>query len=177
MRLAIGTPAPAFRGTTWDGQPVALSDYQGKKLWLAFFRYASCPLCNVRVRAIYRRVEELRAAGVAVVAVFQSPGEKVREYVLEGDEPPMPIIADPEMVLYEQYALERSVLGFLAPRNIGSFFESRKLDVGGLSPDGPLDRIPGDFLIGPDGTLVDVFYGSAISDHIPFERVDTFMAR
>ncbi|MCB9629485.1 MAG: redoxin domain-containing protein [Sandaracinaceae bacterium] len=177
MRLAIGTPAPAFRGTTWDGQPVALSDYQGKKLWLAFFRYASCPLCNVRVRAIYRKVDELSAAGVSVVAVFQSPGEKVREYVLEGDEPPMPIIADPAMKLYEQYALERSVMGFLNPRNLGGLLEARAQKVGGMSPDGPMDRIPGDFLIGPDGKLVDVFYGSAIGDHIPFERVDAFMAR
>ena len=79
--------------------------------------------------------------------------------------------------LYEQYALERSVMGFLNPRNLGGMLEARKLKVGGMSPDGPMDRIPGDFLIGPDGKLVDVFYGSAIGDHIPFERVDAFMAR
>lgn len=177
MRLAIGQPAPEFHATTWDGKPVSLADYRGQKLWLAFFRYASCPLCNVRVRAIYRRVDELTKSGVAVVAVFQSPGHKVREYVLEGDEPPMPILADPEMKLYELYALERSVLGFLQPRNLSGMLDAAKLKVGGMSPDGPMDRIPGDFLIGPDGTLVDVFYGSAISDHIPFERVDAFAAR
>ena len=138
MRLAIGQPAPSFRATTWDGKPVSLADYQGQKLWLAFFRYASCPLCNVRVRAIYRRVDELTKSGVAVVAVFQSPGHKVREYVLEGDEPPMPIIADPEMTLYEQYALERSVLGFLQPRNlggdVGSTFSRNRLQLKRSTP-------------------------------------------
>ena len=66
MRLTVGQPAPSFIATTWDGRPVSLSDFEGQKLWLAFFRYAACPLCNVRVRAIYRRVAELHAAGVAV---------------------------------------------------------------------------------------------------------------
>jgi len=177
MRLTNGQSAPAFSALTWDEKPVSLQDYEGKKLWLAFFRYASCPLCNVRVRAIYRRVDQLQREGVSVVAVFQSPGAKVREYVLEGDVPPMPIIADPKMQLYQQYALERSVLGFLQPRNLSGMLEARKLKVGGISPDGPMDRIPGDFLVGADGRLVDVFYGSAISDHIPFERVDAFAAR
>jgi peroxiredoxin Q/BCP len=143
MRLAIGQPAPSFRATTWDGKPVSLADYQGQKLWLAFFRYASCPLCNVRVRAIYRRVDELTKSGVAVVAVFQSPGHKVREYVLEGDEPPMPILADPEMKLYEQYALERSVLGFLQPRNLGGMLDASQAQGGRHVPRRPHGPHPG----------------------------------
>ena len=174
MRLAIGQEAPSFDATTWQGAPFRLDDLRGERVWLAFFRYASCPLCNLRVRAMYRQTDALRGAGVQPIAVFQSPSESIREYVLEGDEPPFPILADPGLHLYGLYGVEVKVSGFLAPRNISRFLAAKRDGLGGMNMEGPIGRIPADFLIGADGALVDVFYGDAISDHIPLERVSAF---
>ena len=44
-------------------------------------------------------------------------------------------------------------------------------------PEGTKTRIPADFLINPDGTIHEVYYGEKIGDHIPFERVEAFLNR
>ena len=43
--------------------------------------------------------------------------------------------------------------------------------------DGSKTRIPGDFLIDENGIVADAFYGADIGDHIPFERVEHFLAQ
>ena len=59
MRLTFGDTAPAFETTSIDGRPIRLDDFRGQKLLLAFFRYASCPLCNLRISELIRHHTEL----------------------------------------------------------------------------------------------------------------------
>ena len=98
-------PAPVFEARTWEGAALSLGDYAGRKLWLAFFRYASCPLCNLRVRDIVARHDALAASGVAVVGVVQSPAANIARY-MAGQKPAFPLVADPRERLYELYGLE-----------------------------------------------------------------------
>ena len=42
--------------------------------------------------------------------------------------------------------------------------------------DAPVVRIPADFLVDPEGLIWRAYYGSAVSDHIPFEDVTEFGA-
>jgi len=171
MKLKAGQKAPDFTAQVWNGPDLKLSDFKGQKVWLAFFRYAACPLCNLRVRDIIRRYDSLTARGVKVVAVFQSPKESFDEYVGRQN-PPFPMISDPEEKLYRQYGLEAKLGAFLSPKNLAYAAEAAKAGFISMTPDGTKTRIPADFLIGPDGTIEDVFYGEIIAEHIPLERVE-----
>ena len=117
MRLSQGSKAPDFEARDWNGKTIRLSAVPGKR-WLAFFRYASCPLCNLRVHQIVGKHEELTRGSLSVVAVFQSPSESIARNVGK-QAPPFPIIADPDERLYALYGLETSLGGYLSPRNFG----------------------------------------------------------
>ncbi|MCA9564687.1 MAG: redoxin domain-containing protein, partial [Myxococcales bacterium] len=116
MALTEGQLAPDFRAMTWEGQELSLSDFEGQPLWLAFFRYASCPLCNLRVHDIIERFDQFSQNGLAIVAVFQSPRESIERYVGK-QVPQFPLICDPEEKLYEAYELESSLAAFASPAN------------------------------------------------------------
>lgn len=174
-QLEAGQIAPTFTATSYDGKQVELDSYRGAKLWLAFFRYASCPLCNNRIHEIIQRYSEFQRRGVQVLAVFQSPPARIAEFV-GAQQPPFPLIADPDLELYAKYRVAKSLLGLWYPRVMTSFLQAVKNGFGPGASDGNMARIPADFLIDPEGLLWDVFYGKAISDHIPFETVSAFCA-
>jgi peroxiredoxin len=176
VRQRPGEPAPDFTATTWAGATLRLADLRGRPLWLAFFRYASCPLCNLRVADIIERWPDLASCDLQLVAVFQSTPESIGRYVGR-QEPPFPIICDPEEQLYRLYGVEHSLKALLAPSNVplGIKAAARGFLPGRM--DGTKSRVPADFLIDREGVIVDAFYGDTIGEHIPFARVMDFLDR
>jgi peroxiredoxin len=174
MKRTPGEAAPDFDAECWDGGRVKLADADGKRTWLAFFRYASCPLCNLRVHQMITRHERYEAAGLRVLAVFQSAPASIAEYVGK-QAPPFPLICDPEEKLYALYGLNHSKLGLLHPANaVGLAHAASKGFLPGKQ-DGTVDRLPADFLLGPDLRIEHAYYAKRIGEHIPFERVDAFL--
>jgi len=49
MKIKPGQPAKNFSSKDIAGNILSLKDYEGKRLMLSFYRYAACPLCNLRV--------------------------------------------------------------------------------------------------------------------------------
>jgi len=175
MRLIPGTPAPDFRVRDWRGDEHHLGSLRGRRVWLAFFRYASCPLCNLRVRDMIRRWDGWRDR-VELLAVFQSPNASIAEYVGR-QTPPFPLIGDPEEDLYRAYHAESSIGGFLHPRAAAL---GAKAAAAGFLPgrmEGTKTRLPADFFIDEEGILERAFYAGDISEHVPFEDVDAWLAQ
>ena len=50
MRLKAGDKAIPFSAETIEGKVISLEQFAGKPLLLMFYRYASCPMCNLRIR-------------------------------------------------------------------------------------------------------------------------------
>jgi peroxiredoxin Q/BCP len=172
-RLKPGELAPSFTASDWQGQVVDLGSLRGDAILLSFFRYASCPLCNPRIQELLREHERLMRNGVSVLSVFQPPAERLTHYVGR-QAPPFPIIPDPQLKLYRMYRGESSWVEFLRAWTIG--FPNIIYAVIGKNflpgmVENDLHRIPADFLIGPDGMLIDVYYGVDNGDHIPLRRV------
>ncbi len=173
MKLTPGQRAPDFDVTDIHGQPVRLSDFSGKKLFLAFYRYAACPLCNLRVHELSLRAAEFENAGLSLVAVFESSDESIRKRVGKQDLP-FPVVGDPNHSLYDAYGVETSMGGFMAgmvsPKMVKAFSK-------GFLPgkiEGEVARMPADFLIGPDLKISDVCYGGTMASHMPIETVEAF---
>lgn len=176
MRLTAGTNAPDFTATVYNREPLRLSALQGKKVWLAFFRYAGCPLCNLRVHQMIQRYASWQAQGLQIVAVFQAPVEEVAANVGEQNAP-FPIVCDPDETLYRLYGLESSLGGYLSPKNLPLIAEALKEGFTPGAMHGTKTRLPADFLIDKTGRIVETFYAGTIGEHIPFDRVDAFAGR
>jgi peroxiredoxin len=172
--VTTGDIAPDFEAPVLGGGLISLASLRGRKVWLAFFRYASCPLCNLRVHRMIERHPVLERHGLAVVAVFQSPLERLERHVGR-QRPPFPLASDPSESLYRLYGVGASVSGLAAPRVMAGLVQAAREGFRAGRPDGTLSRIPADFLIDEEGRVVDAFHGRDIGDHIPFERVERFL--
>jgi thioredoxin-dependent peroxiredoxin len=171
--LQPGQQSPDFSMVDMNGQTIRLSDYRGKQVLLSFFRFATCPFCTVRFMQLTQEAERYAAMGIEIIAVFESSREYIQEY-LGRRALPFPVIPDPEGRLYAQYGLKKSMTGLLFGMFrmltlLRALFET---DFRMGKPDSSILRIPADFLLGPDGAVVDSYYGSDIGDHIPFKRID-----
>lgn len=177
MRLEIGAFAPSFETLSTHGVEVSLEKLKGKKVLLSFYRYASCPLCNLRVQELLSYKDQLEEQGLVMVAVFQSTAERINEYVEKSDVPII-IIPDPELRLYKRYGLENSWLGMIkAMLKPSKFIKAKAL---GFSPgptDGPVNRLPGDFIIDENGKLLQCYYGADIGDHLSIDKILAYLKK
>jgi hypothetical protein len=80
---------------------------------LQFRRYAGCPFCNLHLRSIVQRHQELVAAGIREVVVFQSSSA---ELLAQQGDAPFAVIADPTRRLYAQFGVVSSPRAVLDPR-------------------------------------------------------------
>lgn len=172
-KLTAGEKAPDFQVTDRFGDIVSLNSFHGRWLLLSFYRYASCPLCNLRVHELSKLYTEWQIYELDVLAIFQSPTEKLNTYV-GNQHPPFPLIPDPHQILYRHYGVNHSWAGFLIawikrlPAISRAVFRQRYI-LGTV--EGGIHRIPADFLIRPDGHIAEAYYGRDIGDHMPTDRI------
>lgn len=174
-RLEAGSELPYFKTLDVMGNTVDMNAYKGKRVLLSFYRFVTCPLCNLRISQFMREYPHLKDE-IAVIAVFESSKEYITDYV--GPKGlPFPIIADPNAVLFKHFGVEtswfKSMLAMLKPVTMMKAMWNVRFRMG--PRDGKTNRVPADFLIDTDGSLKVCHYGSDITDHIPMREVEDFM--
>ena len=176
MRLQPGQSAPAFTVTDFTGREIALADLRGKKVLLSFYRYASCPFCNLRMHQLRQKAAAWESRGLVMLAVFQSPAANIREYAV-GETVEFPVIPDPSMQLYKRYGVESSWTAFAkATLRLGDIASATaKGYLPGGKIDGDMNRVPADFLIDEQGVIRTAYYGKDIGDHLEAAVVERFI--
>lgn len=180
MGLIINQEAPAFELKDVFGRQIRLKDYRDKKLLIAFFRHAACPFCNLRVHALQKEHEELKAQGLEMIFFFESKESVLLRSIFHKEVSPIPLISDPEKEWYEAYGLEesakKSAMSHLNPHFIKSIAQAKakKLPVG-MMPDGEsINTMPAEFLIDRGGIIKKVHYADRLHDRIAMEEVKAF---
>ena len=177
MKIQPGQPAKNFSSEDILGNPVALHDFKGKRLMLSFYRYAGCPLCNLRLHHMIQQHASFVERNLHQVAIFQSPRESILKYA-GNQNAPFPVLADPERILYRLYGIESSWSGFirgslrlpsLASALVKGFWPGKM--------EGIKSMVPADFLIGPDLTVQVAYYGSDIGDHLPIAKINEWLEK
>jgi peroxiredoxin len=151
--------------TTIHERPARLPDAE-RLVHLQFRRYAGCPACNVHLRTIARRHQEILAAGVREVVVFHSRRETMLPF--QG-ELPFAVIADPGKMLYAEFGVGRmSWWSAFDPRSWRAVYRAltRSPSLHGAMGRGEEHMgLPADFLIGTDGAILAAKYGEYVDDH------------
>lgn len=121
-------------------------------------------MCNLHLRSVVRRREELAFAGVREVVVFHSTSEAIAQYL---DDLPLPTVADPEKKLYRDFGVEARPRAILDPRTwlaaVRGMHAMRTLR-GAVERDENHLGLPADFLIDTDGRAVARKYGNHAND-------------
>lgn len=171
MRINPPAPAPAIQLKDMNGNDLIIGN--GKPTLLSFFRDAACPFCNVRIYELTKRYEELAFEGLNIIAIFASSPEQVQSFVIHRPRP-FAIAADPEKVSYQQYGIGSSFGGKLKAILTRVSTLIRGLRLVGLAGLNTNNVMPADFLITPEGDVVEAYYGVDAGDRIAFEKIEQF---
>lgn len=176
MKLSPSTPAPPFSTHDLAGNPISLEDYRGKRLLLSFYRYASCPFCNIRLHELIKRHDVYSANGLHFLAVFESPVESMHKY-LDKHTAPFPLIPNPDLTLYNLYGLTASRWGYIkgGALNMGRLVRAIRLGFPFGKQENEINMLPADFLIDPDLTIRHVYYANDIAQHMPLSTIDRYL--
>jgi peroxiredoxin len=163
-RLDAGASVGPLSLTAVSGETIAVPDGD-LTTHLQLRRFAGCPICNLHLRSIVARHDEIGAAGIREVVVFHSTAEELSRFA---PEVPFALAPDPERRLYREFGVEASPRSVLHPgawgamtagpaRALASFMRGE----GGspARPTGGRLGLPADLLIAPDGRLRAVKYG------------------
>jgi peroxiredoxin len=159
----VGTRVDRRELVTIHGELVQIPEPK-QVVHLQFRRYAGCPICNMHLRAIAQRHEEILAAGIRQIAVFHSSAAKMLEFQ---DELPFAAVADPYKKLYSEFGVRSSLMAVLDPRAPLAGLRARSVvhSVRGAMAIGEQHLgLPAEFLIGPDGLVLAAKHGRHAND-------------
>ncbi|HKI18918.1 MAG TPA: peroxiredoxin-like family protein [Isosphaeraceae bacterium] len=176
-RLEPGDAISPHQLVAISGEEVSVPDPE-QLVHLELRRFAGCPICNLHLRSVVMRNDELAAAGIKEVVVFHSTDEELRKYQAEL---PVAVIADPDKKLYAEFGVEKSPRSVLNPRAWPAVFRGLGRHVGAVSkgeehltplkPKNGSFGLPGDFLIASDGRVIASKYGAHAYDQWTVDEV------
>ncbi len=169
-KLAAGGHVPSRSLTSMTGARVAVPDAD-QLVHLQLVRFAGCPICNLHLRSVSARSEEIAKAGIHEVIVFHSSAQALRKYEAQL---PFVVIPDPDKKLYREFGVESSLRSLGNPKvwlTVARAFTRsvwatlrRRAPMAPLIPHGGLLGLPADLLIEPGGRVVAAKYGTHASD-------------
>lgn len=160
-KIHTGQQIAPLELTAITGEPIRIPD-PDLLVHLQFRRFAGCPICNLHLRGITRRHEEILTAGIREIVVFHSTAAAMLSY--QGDLP-FPAVADPQRHLYTRFGVGASPLAALHPRAWTSAL--RGAAAGMAAPpagDETALGLPADFLIATTGHVTARRYGRHADD-------------
>lgn len=148
--IKIGQKAPSFELPNPEGKLISLNSLVEKgPVVITFYRGNWCPYCNLQLRALQARLDEIHALGATLVAI--SP--QVPDGSLTNDEiskMEFIILSDQDAKVALQYGVAWEVPAFLAEH----MRVDRKLDLDKINNgNGTILPIPATFILGRDALV------------------------
>jgi len=170
-KTRVGCAFPTLELAATSGRQVTVPDPTGEYVHLQLRRFAGCPICNLHLRSIVARHDEIRAHAIREVVVFHSTAAELTKFEAEL---PFPLIADPERQLYRRLGVERGPRSLMSRRALRAAIAGETAALrhksptrgalGPVKPTGGRLGLPADFLIAPDGRIAALKYGQHAYD-------------
>ncbi|MBD3255325.1 MAG: redoxin domain-containing protein [Candidatus Lokiarchaeota archaeon] len=152
-KIKEGDKAPLFKLDSFNSGNVDLAEeIKGRKVVLIFSRYFGCPICQLDLKTLINRKEEIREKDAKIIYVTQS-GEKVAKEFEEREGIDFPVIPSTKDELYKEYGL-----GMMTPDAIKQvrqrLKEATKAGIEHGEYEGWEQQGPGQFVINTEGTVI-----------------------
>lgn len=173
--MKIGETMPQIKLPAIDGLQFDNHSLKGKKYLLTFFRFATCPFCNMRISQLIKAKSEM-GENSEIVAIFESEIEHLKKHANK-HLAKFPILADHKREYYQLFGVKKSVMGmfkgmlFRMPTLIKAMFQ-------GYIPHEVSSRafiMPLSLLVDEQGVIQAIYHGKDDGDHIPLEQVMSFV--
>lgn len=149
--VKTGEKAPLFELPNAEGKKVSLEGLLKEgPLVVTFYRGNWCPYCNIQLRALQDRLDDIHALGAKLVAISpQVPdGSLTEDEISKMD---FMVLSDQDAKVASEYGVAWKVPAFLEEHmRVG-----RKLDLDKINNgNGSVLPIPATFIVGTDGVVV-----------------------
>ncbi len=174
-QLTTGDLAPTLSLPAIDGSTFNMAEMKGKRVILTFFRFSSCPLCNMRIRRIIQRWDEF-SEDTVMVAVFDAKIGELQKRMRKHNAP-FVVVADETYEHFQNNGVKKSFFKFLwgAMRSPLTLLQATLRGYVPLTLSiSKLSTIPVDILIDEEGTVVEAHYCKDTADHLPLEKMIAF---
>jgi peroxiredoxin Q/BCP len=173
MRLKIGSTAPNFTAQALSGRNVDLAALRGRTVLLKFYRFATCPVCNLHLHRFIKDYDMLQALGLTTVVLFHSPAQKLKAANANIDLPPFDLVPDPEKRIFRAYSVENGLAGMFSAAVMRDYCRALRAGFppGMLTSDGGVTGNPADFIIDGDGRIAFAHYGRHYADSLDARQV------
>ena len=174
-QIVTGDTAPQFSLPAIDGSTFNMADMIGKRVILTFFRFSTCPLCNMRIRRIVQRWNEFSKDAV-MVAVFDAKVGELQKRMKKHDAP-FVVVADETYEQFNRNGVKKSFFKFMwgALRSPLTLLQATLRGYVPLTMSiSKLSTIPVDILIDEEGKVVEAHYCKDTADHLTLDRMIAF---
>lgn len=170
-RLKQGDQAPNIILMDTKDELFKLDTYRGKRVLVSFYRFATCPFCNLRIHTIVKNYDKYREH-FEVIAIFESKPSTLKK-AMEKYNAPFRIMSDNMGTHYRAYELEKSVLGVIKGMifRMPALIKSMMMGNLPINVDSPMTRMPADFLIDENGIIEIAYYGDDEGDHLDIDTL------
>ena len=174
MKLKKGDKIKELHLPATDGRMFDIKMISGKKTLLTFYRFATCPFCNLRIFELNQRYHEL-GTNFKVVAIFDSNIDFLTSSMKKHDTSFI-LLADEQFKYFKQHGVEQSLWKFIVGSTVGFIRLCRGLAKGYFPfvMKGSILTIPVDILLNKDGSIEKVYYGKNTADHLQFDEIKEF---
>lgn len=150
--LKEGDEAPLFKLDSYNAGSIDLAEFKGQKVVLIFSRYFGCNICQLDLKTLLNRKEEIQEKGANILYITQS-GEKVAKEFIGKENIGFPIIPSSKEELYKDYGLGlMTAEAFTKVRT--KMKEATKLGIEHGEYEGWEKQGPGQFVINEDGKII-----------------------
>ena len=174
MKLKKGDKLPEIILPSIDGTEFNTKKLLGKKILLTFYRFARCPMCNLRINELRKRESEF-GKNFSVVGIFHSDTNNLAP-AMERHDVSFHFLADKNYEYFSKYDVKTSVWG-LIKASIFRISRFNRALMKGYLPfpiNGYFNILPVDILINEEGIISRVKYANDIGDHLPIDDVIDF---
>ena len=174
-RIVVGDEMPEFAMPSIKGSIFDTSEVKGKKMILTFFRFSSCPFCNIRISQLIKRWNEF-SDDVVMVGIFDA---KINDLTkrMEHHNVPFNIVADENYELFTKHSVRKSFVRFMIG-TLSAPLTLLKATMRGYFPMtlsiSKLSTIPVDILIDENGKVVKAHYCKNTADHLSIDEMVSF---
>ena len=165
---------PAIDGDQFDNR-----NLQGKRYLLTFFRFATCPFCNIRLVQLVSLRKDLPLESLdhtEIAAIFSAKLEHLQQHANK-HVTQLPILADEHNKYYEKFGVKKSFLGTLKGGLLRLPTALKGMMLGFIPKEisSRLLIMPLSLLIDEQGVIQEIYYGKDEGDHLPLAQVEAFL--
>mmetsp|Transcript_25835 Transcript_25835/g.46809 ORF Transcript_25835/g.46809 Transcript_25835/m.46809 type:complete len:251 (+) Transcript_25835:121-873(+) len=177
--LKIGDKVPDFELCDIDGKKFKLSSFRGRQVFLSFFRYAACPVCQYSLDRMKQQSEMLTRLGIVTITIVNSNPEYIGRLISPKLDNYSIILSDKKGSVYSTFDLGKTSsptlgLGLKNMKTLKPFMKATAMDMmmdAGFNT-AILKQLPADFMISEDGVIMDLLRAETGLDHMSFARIE-----